>query len=145
MRRERQLVLHIQCVALLHLPHSRFDEATSEVTAEKILQVGRMDAPVVSLAVFTAFSFAEALVQGKVVAHAISPSRGCRAKERVESLNTVVNVLQTQLSFVGAQDDSSNHLNVGNIWFENANAITGARSELACFAHWGILFVVAVG
>ena len=89
-------------MALLHLPHARLYEASSEVSAQKVVHVGRMDAPIVSFPVLAALTFAEALVQREVVADAVPPSRRRRAEKRVEALNAVVDVLQTQLFLAGA-------------------------------------------
>ena len=130
-RWERQLILHVERVALLHLAHSGFDEATPEIPAEKIFQVGGVDAPVVTLTVLASFPLAETLVEREIVTDAVSPSGRRRAKEREEPLDPVVNVLQTQFPLLGAQYDPRNHLDVRDVRFEDSAADCIAASVSA--------------
>ena len=92
--RKRKLVLHVERVALLHLSNARLDEAASKVPTQKILQVGRMNAPIVTLAVLAALALAKALVQREIVTHTVAPSGGRGAKEGIKPLDPVVNILQ---------------------------------------------------
>jgi len=142
--REGELVLHVERVALLHLPHARFDEATPEVSPQEILEVGWMNAPVVTFPVLAAFALAKTLVQREIMTHAVPPSRRCRAKVRIDSLDANVDILQAKFLLPRAENDASYHLDVGHVWFEFGRSI--ASASIRDFSRlWRVLFVIAVG
>ena len=85
---------------------------TSEVSLPEVVQVGRVDRPVVTLAVGAAAGLDEAVVQGEVVADAVPPAGASAPEVGIVVQNPLVDLAQDELLVVSAEDGHGDQTDV---------------------------------
>ena len=86
------------------LPHFALSFTPPEVSFAEVLDVGRVNGPVVSLPVGAPAGLYEAIVQRQIVPDGVPPARSPRAEVRVVVQDVLVDVGKDQFTLRHAQD-----------------------------------------
>ena len=92
--------------------HASLGASTPKVAATEVVQIGRMDGPVVALAVRAAAGLHEAVVERQVVAYGVAPAGAARMKVRVVVEYPLVDVGEDEALVGRAQDGERDQADV---------------------------------
>ena len=91
---------------------------SSKISPLEIIDVGRMDGPIVSFAISAAASFDEAVVEAEVMADGVAPARASTTEVVIVCKNPLVYLAEHHLALRCAQDCHCNqpYVTVTRLW-----------------------------